>query len=292
MIYEPFDKLFRWLPRKPKSSASSRRRAGDNPIVDDDYVSRYDHYYSNPAFGWFAVKRLCAAGGGFPLFPEGKINWLFRAWLWQNHPDKYQNHRSIIPLRNALEIHADPSSRATRAILNAALISRDATIEAVAAALGLPCDVVAAYEAVFFNVLDRRDDQTYLANLVYPSSRLEEQLENYLLETDLDVLLLRIGYNGQLKDVLYAAGLRDNPTAGMTGAEAAALLEGAFLATGCALATSGFLNQAKMHPAIAATLELVKASSCAGHPSGPGTDGGNMGEVCAKAMRPASSGAN
>ena len=245
-----------------------------------------------PDFGWYAVERLCAAGVEFPIFPEGKINWLFRAWLWKNDPDEYKNHPSIIPLRNALDIHADASNRPTRALLNAALISSDATIEAVASALGLPCDVVAAYEALFFNVLDRRDDQTYLANIVYPNTRLEEQLEDYLEVTSLDVLLLRIGYNGQLKDVLYAGGLRDNPTAGMTGAEAAARLEEAFLATGCVLATNGFLNQAKMHPAIAATLELIKNSRCAGYPPSAGDEDENMGSVCARAMGPPSHGAN
>ena len=143
-----------------------------------------------------------------------------------------------------------------------------------------------------FNVLDRKNDCTYLRNIAYPHGRLEEQLENYLLETPLDVLLLRIGYNGQLKDVLYAAGLRDNPTADMTGAEAAALLHEAFLSTGCVLATNGFLNQAKMHPAIAATLDLIKASECIGALSEPGKDGGNMGEVCAKAMAPVSTAVN
>jgi len=235
MIYEPFDELFRRLPRPPKSLASGRCCSADNPIVDDEYLLKFDNYYTNPAFGWFAVERLCAAGVKSPIFPEGKMNWLYRAWLWKRQPEQYRNHASIIPVRLALDIHAGASGRPTRAILNAALISSDATIEAVASALGLPCDLVAAYEAVFFNVLDRRDDQTYLANIVYPHGRLEEQLDNYLEVTSLDVLLLRIGYNGRLKDVPYAAGLRDNPTAGMTGTEAAARLEEAFLTTGCVL---------------------------------------------------------
>ncbi|MEI7912892.1 MAG: hypothetical protein WCK77_24980, partial [Verrucomicrobiota bacterium] len=137
MIYEPFAKLANMLPRSPRQCSYTSVISNDNPFAD--YGQRRAEYM-RPDFGWFAVKRLCAAGVAFPIFPEGKINWLFKALLWKNRPDIYHNHRSIIPLRYALTIHAGESGRSTRAILNAALIARDATIEAVTAALGLPCD--------------------------------------------------------------------------------------------------------------------------------------------------------
>ena len=160
---------------------------------------------------------------------------------------------------------------------------------------GIPGDVVAAYESLFFSVLSRSDELMFLRNIAYPNSRYVELSEKYLDETSLDVLLLRIGYNGGLENVLYAAGLQDDPTADMTAAEAAQLFNEAILSTGCMLASNGFLNHGKQHPVITATLELIKASKAMLPPGLDGDQekgGPNMGEVCGKAMQSGSHGAN
>ena len=115
--------------------------------------------------------------------------------------------------------------------------------------------------------------------------------DSYLEETSLDVLLLRIGHNRGLQAVLYAAGLRDNPTSDMTATEAAAQLEQAILSTGCGLVGAGLLNGEKMHPAIKATMELINATRRLWVAAG-GNEDGSMGAVCAKAMAAGPAGVN
>ncbi len=288
MTYEPFRKLIDVLSRNPKLRPATSGPAGDNAFDDTSFQIRT---YKRPDCGWFVVERLCAANMAFPIFPEGKLAYLRWALLWKMRPDLFGDHPSIAPAIHAHSLHADGSNLATRAILNAALIAKDATIETVAAALGLPEKTVEAYEVLFFNVLDRRDDAMYLCKIVYPNHRLVELCDNYLEETSLDVLLLRIGYNRGLEAVLYAAGLKDNPTADMTATEAAAALEQAILSTGCGLVGAGLLNGEKMHPAIRATVELINATRTRWVADGGNEDGG-MGEVCAKAMTAGLAGVN
>ena len=288
MIYEPFRKLVEVLSRNQMLRPATSGPAGDNAFDDTSFRIRT---YMRPDCGWFVVERLCAANMAFPIFPEGKINRLFQARLWKMWPDLYGDHPSIAPVIHAHSLHADGSNLATRAVLNAALIAKDATIETVAAALGLPEKTVEAYEVLFFNVLDRRDDAMYLCKIVYPNHRLVELCDNYLEETSLDVLLLRIGYNRGLEAVLYAAGLKDNPTADMTATEAAAALEQAILSTGCGLVGAGLLNGKKMHPAIKATMELVNATRTRWVADGGNADG-SMGEVLGRSMEAGLGGVN
>ncbi|MEI6674690.1 MAG: hypothetical protein WCO57_05895 [Verrucomicrobiota bacterium] len=154
MMYEPFRKLVEVLSRNPQLRPTTSGPAGDNAFDDTSFQIRT---YMRPDCGWFAVERLSAANMEFPIFPEGKINRLFQAWLWKMWPDLYSDHPSIAPVRHAHSLHADGANLATRTVLNAALFAKDATIEAVAAALGLPEKTVEAYEALFFNVLGNED---------------------------------------------------------------------------------------------------------------------------------------
>ncbi len=279
MTCTAFQTLVKVLPRAQKAlQVDCNREVDRDPldISDDSSIHRHQ-LWTNPAFGWYAVELMCDANMSFPIFPEGKINWLYRACFWKNSPQQYENHRSILPLIHAWHLHSDLSNRGAKAILNAALIAKDSTIEMVANALNHPLEVVEAYEALFFNVVDRRHDIMYLRNVAYPNTRLEEELENYLVETPLDVLLLRIGYNRGFKEVLYAAGLQENPEANLTAAEATERFQHEMLVTGCKLATAGFLNYEKQHPVIKATLEFIKASKSSKQASG-GTGGGSGNE--------------
>lgn len=288
MIYEPFRKLVEVLARNLRSCPTTSCHAGDEEFPETSFKRRT---YNRPDCGWVVVELLCAANMKFPIFPEGKINRLFQARLWKMWPDQYGDHPSIAPVRHAHSLHADGANLATRTILNAALMAKDATIEKVAAALGLPEKTIEAYEALFFNVLDRRDDALYLRNIVYPESRLVELCDNYLEETSLDVLLLRIGYNSGLEAVLYAAGLKDNPTANMTATEAAAALEQAIMSTGCGLAGAGLLNGEKMHPTIKATMDLVNATRTRWVANGGNPDG-SISEVLGRSMEEGLAGVN
>ena len=241
--------------------------------IIDEYTDNYlYHLYHNPAFGWHVVECLCDLNRDLPIFPEGKLRWLFRALLWKTSPELYGDHPSVVPVIDAWDINSGEANRATRAVLNAALIAEDATIEAVAAALNLPVNTVEAYEVLFFDVIGRKDNPMYLRNVAYPNTRLEETLDNYLEETDPDTLLLRIGYNQGLQQVLLAAGLQGNPAADMTEGEAAVQFKDEMLATSIKLVAAGFLNYEKKHPAIKGAMEFIKASKTSRQTAGGAKD--------------------
>jgi len=271
--------LSRCIRRKVEAQTEPFVRSGGGDIVEliDEYTDNYHHHlYHNPAFGWHVVECLSDSNGDFPIFPLGKLTWLFRALLWKTHPELYGDHPSVVPVIDAWNIKSGEANRATRAVLNAALIAEDATIEAVAAALNLPVNTVEAYEVLFFNVIGRKENPMYLRNIAYPETRLVETLEHYLEETDPDTLLLRIGYNQGLQQVLLAAGLLDNPAAGMTEAEAAVQFKDEMLATSIKLVAAGFLNYEKKHPAIKRAMEFIKASKTSRQaPGGTKDEAGN-----------------
>ena len=64
-----------------------------------------------------------------------------------------------LAVERAIELNADPPMRY---LLQATLISRGATVDAVAEALDLDADSVATYADLFFNVIDRRNELLYI----------------------------------------------------------------------------------------------------------------------------------
>jgi len=93
-------------------------------------------------------------------------------------------------------------------VLEAALITQELTPAGLALKVRMEPEVVEAYEALFFNVYDRREDHMYMRNLVYPGTRLEEYFEEQMSKGNYGQHLMRIGYNRGLDTVLFFSGFR------------------------------------------------------------------------------------
>jgi hypothetical protein len=100
----------------------------------------------------------------------------------------------------------------------------------------------------------------YLRHIAYPNSRYEEFSEDYFEKTNLDTLLLRIGYNQGLIAALQASGLKEDPEAGMTAAEVGEKFRHEIMITAYTLAAGGFLKFDKAHPIIKMTISMIKAA--------------------------------
>jgi hypothetical protein len=217
---------------------------------------------------------MSGAGMAFPMFPEGKLVWLYRAHLWLQNSDRYDDHPSFHPVIHALELNSNPSHRGFKALLQALLIAEDSTFELIAEALNLPRPTVEAYDSLFFNMMDRREDFLYLQHVAYPNSRLEEMAEGYLENANLDQLLLRVAYNEGMAAALSIAGMKDNPAGRMSVAELTESLHRDTVVTGCKLAAAGFLKYEKQHPSIKATLDLIRAGKSKARAGGDGVTQG------------------
>ncbi len=86
----------------------------------------------------------------------------------------------------------------------------DQHLNLVAEKTGIPRRTVEAFEILFFNVLDRQQDELYLSSLAYPDGRLVELDEDYFETTPIADLILRAAYNHRdLELVSRLAGMTE-----------------------------------------------------------------------------------
>lgn len=224
---------------KPRSGNTARLSAGtDVRGVTQEAAADILHYaecYRNLQFGWDFARDMAETGAEFPSILHGDDLIVWEAYQYI----KGNRDRDVA---EALAINADINSN-LRNQIRALLVVDGIDIETIAEKLGVPEDTVRAYEKLFFNVLDRKADHQYIANLVYPEGRMAEAFENYLENTGLDDLMLRAGYTHGKAHVLYAAGLGPNPYAGKSAGEGASELDSMFMADGCLYATLGWMHQ-------------------------------------------------
>jgi hypothetical protein len=199
--------------------------------------SEFIEAYTNLAFGWYAAQTLAANHIPFPAVFEGEDDVLFRAYLY-NCSTRYYNQ----DIAEALAL-TSPKMKLIRETLEALLVSPGITVEAIADSMRLRPDLIFAYEKLFFNILDRKADHAFIAQIIYPDGRFVEAYENYTNQEDLGQLLKRAGYNNGVYDTLYLAGF----SGGLLHSEAdkgtANKLEGLIMANGYILARNGWMNQ-------------------------------------------------
>lgn len=243
---------------------------------------RFMRSYADLDFGWKAAMALGESSCEFPLFLEDRDLWVYRAWLMHRQPN-LAGHTGFHPIMEAVHLHKDPIHRPTTQVLNALLISSDSTIESVASALHIDVDVVAAYEVLFYNVMDRKKDNLFLRNQVYPHTRLEEMLEGYFQNHgSLEKMLIRLGYNRGSKEVLHFAGFRTDLMDRTDGKQASGLFQQELLVNGYILARNGFLDMSHHHATIVAAKQIVTASKLGGEDQGVD---GNHGPELGQALR-------
>jgi hypothetical protein len=132
-------------------------------------------------------------------------------WLHEDsvrHTHQYIHHGIERP--HVVEAYrlASPACSGQAAILDSMLVSLETPLERISELLGRSVESLRQYADLFFNVRDRADDPAYLANIVYPGTRLAGLDASNPLGVRQQ--LLQAGYEQGAEDVAYLAGLHGN----------------------------------------------------------------------------------
>lgn len=213
-------------------------------------ILHFAECFKNMQFGWDVAQRLAETKTPFPAILHGDDLFVWRAYNYILGGEDAAVHGAVML---TLE-----ESKNTRTQIEALLVADGVDCSFVARRLGLREDVVKAFEKLFYNVLDRKEDHAFLANLLYPEGRMVEGMEDYLERTDLATLLKRAGYTQGVQHVLYASALsKDHPYAHRSASSGAEDLDAQFMAEGCLWASLGWMHQSKhARPIVNARLSM------------------------------------
>jgi len=262
MTYETIQNLVEYLPDELLGAMRHNGRVDIHPdaLEADPKSEKFIIALSCMDFGWQLVRTL--ADYQIP-FPGGLIvgddEMLFRAYMYRTNQRRY----STPAISQAMALAA-PSMASVRAGLEGCLLAPNATVASAAKLTGLQRDTVAAYEKLFFNVLDRKDDVMYLQRIVYPHGRMVELMDNYIQQTALTDLCRRAGYNNGAEDVMFFMGASNNALEALLQAASAKQLESMIMAFGLLLARNGGMNQQQALPALTNAKQLLTAGKLGG----------------------------
>ena len=230
-------------------------------------IVHFAECFKNMQFGWDVATALAESNTPFPAILTGDDLYVWRAYRYIKG-----NEDGVINRAVALTLRANKN---TRTQIEALLVADGVDCSFVARKLGLQEEVVKAFEKLFYNVLDRKKDHAFLADLLYPQGRMVEGMDDYLENVDLGTLLKRAGYTQGAKHVLYAAGLdKVNPYAHRNASLGAEELDARFMAEGCLWASLGWINQGRHSRPISNARLSMQASKM-----GKGQDTGGNGIV-------------
>lgn len=244
--------------------------------VATERVAAIIHYadcHKNLQFGWeFAQEVTRDPDFEFPAILHGDDLYVWRAYKYlQGYQD---------PVIDSVLALTLPKNKTLKEQINALLITKDVTPQFISKRLSIDLQTVIAYEKLFFNVLDRKKDHAYIAQIVYPEGRLVEAAENYIETAGMGDILLRAGFTRGANHVLYAGGYSDNPFSGEDAAQAAEKLDKIFLADGCLYATMGWANQRNnARPIINAKQSIIAGKMGKGDNTGSGQKCITPGEI-------------
>ena len=233
-----------------------------DPSNENSKLEQFAYCYSKPSFPWVYVQTLAKRNIDFP---HHLVDWvedeiLFKAYLRESKKETFPE------LDSALVLLTD-TYKNIKAVINALLVCEGSTVDSVSNYTGISREAVEVYEKLFFNILDRKKEDFFLANIVYPNGRLVEIYKEYANLVDSESLLLRSAYNNGPEDVLYLGGLRQGRDHLNTVSleEAVSKLESIIMVNGYILARNGFVNQASQSmPGVASARNLIAAAKQAG----------------------------
>jgi hypothetical protein len=237
-----------------------RSDLGYNPDTE-----RFTLLYSDPAIGWKIAFACARYGLKLHTVLDAGDDAIFRAYLYCCNPKRYNDE----VMARVLAMHdsrMDTASRAIRSMLFAPNIDADM----IAGNLDMSADVVRTYEQLFYNVLDRKKDATYLTKLIYPHGRLVEYMERYIHDARFEDIVARTGFNNGVADVMHFLGASNNMVDSMIAADAGKNLEKLMMAQGYVMARNGFLNQTNHAASIGHARQLISAGKLGGQDTGAG----------------------
>jgi len=181
------------------------------PIMQQP-CERFLSRYGRLEFGWYIAGQLAHHRMQCPAM-LGRDYWVFRAYLMRLDPHRYFDKNVAEAYHMSNYVRGNPDFGKT---LRAMLLSVRPDVSAVehiaqmAEDTGIDVNTIEAFEVLFYNVLDRRDEGLYLATHVYPDTRAVEFDEGYLSNTTQSKILERVGYNHRdLELTKYLAGIGD-----------------------------------------------------------------------------------
>lgn len=184
-----------------------------SPLHDaarDRFLSRY----IRTNFGYYIAVQFASRGLDFPLVLAGRDLWVYRAYLMRLDPWEYFDRHILEAFHLAHYVKNAPH---LAQVLKACLMSiggettPEKHLKEVQIKTGVPYLTLEAFEALFYNVIDRREDALYLAHEVYPDTRIVEMDENYMKNSSHADLIKRVAYNHKDMDLTaYVAGLGDH----------------------------------------------------------------------------------
>lgn len=269
MNFREINIVARFLPpQEPPANLGAPGLRGTKRLpcpFDQDEVVRFIRSYNETDFAWKAASELAKMDCVLPIFPHGSDRWFYRCWLLLKDTAGQKHNEDFDPIREAFVWNQMPEHRPTRELIEALLLCPGSSTHRVARVLNIEENVVEAYECLFFNVIDRRADSLFLRNVVYPDTKMEEMVQGYFEKANLGQVLLRLGYNYTMEDVLHFAGVRQPAyREGVTEAQAFAEFQKTTMANGCIMASTGFLNFHHPVAGLAAAKSLATSANMGG----------------------------
>ena len=266
--------LIEYLPDPREDRANHfGQRIDDNRLKSsrDKQLRKYSRYYKERKFGWKFIKSMIYQKKPLPPIADMSDEWLWRASRFETDP-RYKD-KAIF---NAVQL-TYPDFKLTREALEGLLISNNSDIHKIAAITSINIDTIEAYEQLFFNIRDRRNEALYLAEIVYPNGRLVECMDNYLRNENLANLLMRAGYNNGMADVLHFAGAPSNLMYSMLEVETAGKLEALIMANGFLIARNFLVNQSRDASGLFNARSLIQAAKAGGQEAEAPSEWANAG---------------
>lgn len=243
MNYATINTLLEYIPDN-EELVTSNFFGGANPLgahgVLDTSSTKFILAYKDLSLGWKCARLLAKSKTiKFPCFFSGDDLWVFAAYLYCIDNKRFFN-RHISEARGLASNHMLRNSE----VINALLIADEVDYRYIAMRTSLHEQTIRAYEKLFYNVVDRKQDYMFIKDVVYPDGRMVEMFDDYLKNEELGKILLRTGYNNGAEHVLHFAGFKSGLLNSLAaGNTMPAQLEALFMANGYLLARNGWLNQ-------------------------------------------------
>jgi hypothetical protein len=182
--------------------------------LHDTARDRFLAKYIQTNYGWYIALQFANRGMEFPLMLQGRDLWVHKAYLLRMDPWKNYDQHVVEAYHLAQFVNGAPNLRQhLKAMLLAFRPDGNAEthLREVSLKTGVSVGTLDAFEVLFFNVIDRRSDALYLAQEVYPNTRLVEFDEHYLRNSTHEDLIKRVAYNHRDMDLTaYLSGIGDH----------------------------------------------------------------------------------
>lgn len=210
-----------YLPRKEV--------AGGKYAIPEEFIANMtawekaeaEHYISchmDLSFGAHVVEHFAKHPElPFPAFLHNED-----AYLWRAYKFAQGFHDPVISGALALKT---PGMQYQRDKIEALLLADDVhygDYEYIENQTSIPAAEIAAYEKLFYNVMDRKEDHKYIESIVYPDGKLEYRKEEYIANAAPGLLMKEVAYTKDITSLLYLLGTsKENPFQSLSAAQAA-----------------------------------------------------------------------